>query len=53
MMTRLPLVLALLLGCASAAQAQRHGQAADTQNWTAGVQTVVACGPGGDKKDPP
>ncbi|MBK7541683.1 MAG: hypothetical protein IPN66_10565 [Candidatus Competibacteraceae bacterium] len=53
MMTRLSLVLALLLGCAGAAQAQRYDQAMTAQSWAADVRTVSACGPGGNKKDPP
>jgi hypothetical protein len=54
MTARLSLLFALALGWAGVAQAGSQDRAPDTQTRLAGIHApVVACGTGGDKKDPP
>lgn len=50
---RLSLLFAVALGWIGAAQAQWPDQSHGGLNPPTGAQTVVACGPGDDKKDPP
>ena len=54
MTARLSLLFALALGWAGVAQAGSQDRAPDAETRPAGVHApVVACGTGGDKKDPP